>query len=107
MDLARATPSGRNLGTAPIFGVTNRSRLDGKSGEVQPKQGTPARVLLLWPFQSSELHGATVCGPRQPRLKNMQPRPPSTLSSMSYSWYSLRVQPWWTRVEKKAVGRLK
>ena len=45
----------------------------------------PARVLLLCPFQSSVLQGATVCGPRQPRLKNMQPRPPRTSSSMSYS----------------------
>ena len=41
-----------------------------------------ARVLLLCPFQSSVLQGATVCGPRQPRLKNMQPRP-----RIGYQWH--------------------
>jgi len=34
-----------------------------KSGEVQPKHGTPALVLLLRPFQSSVLQMAIVTGP--------------------------------------------
>ena len=90
---ARAQPAVRHRLTpaqteGPFYPVALPADIDAdllRNGARPYAQGTPARVLLFCPFHNSELHGATVCGPRQPRLKNRQPRPPSTLSSMSYS----------------------
>ena len=70
----------------PILSVANKSLSWGNEGDVQPTQGTPARVLLLVRFHRSLLQTACVKGPWQPRLKNIQPRPPSSVSSTSYSW---------------------
>jgi hypothetical protein len=67
-----SSPSGRSRGIVPeIFWVRKTvpgaRSWAGKSGSVQPTQGTPARGFEFWRFQRMRLQGEWVRGPRQPR----------------------------------------
>lgn len=71
---ARLMPFGTSMGPPSMLRVAKNGEDIGNSRLVQPKHGTPARVLDERRFNSNLLHVLLTSGPRQPMCKNKQPR---------------------------------